>query len=399
MNINELRQEKAKLISDARALLEKAKEEKRDLNPDEENQWKQMLDDADGIQKKIDREERQADLDRTISQGSTTEPEKTIPVGQNQTDEQRQAAVDKETRANWGRYFSHGETRNLEAGLDTAGGFLSLPQVVVNEIIRQVDDQNFMRGLARVQPPIDAESLGAPVLTKPSDADWTAELLTGSEDTTMAFTKRELRPHQSAKRIRVSRKLLRQSRMDPVQMVAEEFGIVFGNTEEKAFLTGTLNNQPLGIFTASSDGISTGRDVSTDNTTTEIQPDNLIRVKYTLKSQYWRGASWIFHRDAVSQIARLKDGEGRYLLNVDTNQLLGFPLQASENAPNTFTTGLYVGILGNYDRGYWIVDSLNFEIQRLDELYAASNQVGFIARRETDGAPVLEEAFVRVKLA
>ena len=87
------------------------------------------------------------------------------------------------------------------------------------------------------------------------------------------------------------------------------------------------------------------------------------------------------------------------MLNVDTNQLMGFPMNVSENAPNTFTTGLYVGILGNYERGYWIVDSMNFEIQRLDELYAATNQVGFIARRETDGAPVQEEAFVRVKLA
>lgn len=36
---------------------------------------------------------------------------------------------------------------------------------------------------------------------------------------------------------------------------------------------------------------------------------------------------------------------------------------------------------------------------RLNELYADTNQVGFIGRLETDGAPVLEEEFVRVKLA
>ena len=39
------------------------------------------------------------------------------------------------------------------------------------------------------------------------------------------------------------------------------------------------------------------------------------------------------------------------------------------------------------------------QIQRLVELYAATNQVGFIGRMELDGMPVLEEAFVRVKLA
>ena len=39
------------------------------------------------------------------------------------------------------------------------------------------------------------------------------------------------------------------------------------------------------------------------------------------------------------------------------------------------------------------------QVQRLVELYAATNQVGFIGRLETDGMPVLEEAFSRVTLA
>ena len=38
------------------------------------------------------------------------------------------------------------------------------------------------------------------------------------------------------------------------------------------------------------------------------------------------------------------------------------------------------------------------QMQRLNELYdAETNQVGFIGRLETDGAPVLEEAFVRAR--
>ena len=70
----------------------------------------------------------------------------------------------------------------------------------------------------------------------------------------------------------------------------------------------------------------------------------------------------------------------------------------SEYAPNTFTTGLYVGIIGDFSR-YWIVDSLQLQFQRLVELYAATNQVGCIGRAETDAVPVLAEAFARVKLA
>ena len=69
----------------------------------------------------------------------------------------------------------------------------------------------------------------------------------------------------------------------------------------------------------------------------------------------------------------------------------------SEYAPSTFTTGLYVGIIGDF-QWYWIAESLRFELQRLDELYAATNQVGFIGRLEADGMPVLAEAFTRVAL-
>ena len=38
-------------------------------------------------------------------------------------------------------------------------------------------------------------------------------------------------------------------------------------------------------------------------------------------------------------------------------------------------------------------------IQRLVELYAATNEVGFIGRRWVDGAPVQDEAFARLRMA
>ena len=66
--------------------------------------------------------------------------------------------------------------------------------------------------------------------------------------------------------------------------------------------------------------------------------------------------------------------------------------------PNTFTDGLYGGMIADF-KNYWIAESLSLEIQRLVELYAETNQVGFIGRQELDGMPVLAEAFVRIKCA
>ena len=42
----------------------------------------------------------------------------------------------------------------------------------------------------------------------------------------------------------------------------ERLQCYIGITEEKAFLVGTGANQPLGVFTPSASGISTGRDVT-----------------------------------------------------------------------------------------------------------------------------------------
>jgi len=52
------------------------------------------------------------------------------------------------------------------------------------------------------------------------------------------------------------------------------------------------------------------------------------------------------------------------------------------------------------DRDYYVsADALDMIVQRLVELYAETNQTGFIGRAECDGMPTLAEAFARVKLA
>jgi HK97 family phage major capsid protein len=273
----------------------------------------------------------------------------------------------------------------------------------LNQLIKFVDDETFVRRLANVIQVRGADSIGAPSLdADPADSDWTSELLTGSADSTMAFGKRVLTPHPLAKSIKISNTLIQRSAMDIIAFVTARLAYKFGITLEKAFMTGTGANQPLGIFTASAQGISTSRDMSTDNTTTAMTADGLKNAFYSLKEAHRRESVSIFHRDGILAISKLKDGEGRYmwqqsLVDGEPDRLFGRPTFSSEYAPNTFTTGLYVGIFGNF-RWYWLVEALTYQVQRLSELYAETNQTGLIGRLEADGAPVLEEAFARVKL-
>jgi HK97 family phage major capsid protein len=411
MDPRELLEQRATLINQARALLETAEGEDRDLTQEEQNQWDTLMNRADELRQRGERLERQAALDHELEQRSGSDPLHTQQDpeqrgGQPSESERRMQAFQRILPAwllNDYRSLPLQEFRALQADLDVSGGYLRPPEQFINDLIKAVDDMVFVRQWATTYPVTSAESMGVPSLdTDPADSNWTTELATGSEDSSMAFGKRELHPHPLAKRIKISRTLLRAV-PNAEQLVRNRLAYKFGITYEKACLTGSGAGQPLGVFTASADGISTGRDVSTGNTDTEIRFDGLIEVKYTLKAAYWPQARWLFHRDAVKQIAKLKDGEGQYLWREsvrvgEPDRILGFPAHMSEYAPNTFTTGLYVGILGAF-ANYWIADALTLEFQLLNELYAESNQVGLIGRLESDGMPVLEEAFARVKLA
>lgn len=398
MNERELLAKRANLVSQAREMVELAAKENRDFSAEDQTNYDRIFADIEKIDKQVDNLRKLGSVDSAEYRNSAAEkPENGAPASPDE--EKRQKA--------WTAFLRSGavspELRALQADADASGGYYTAPQQFVNRLIKAIDNQVYLRQWATKNTVSNAQSLGMPYLAAdPDDSDWTSELGTGNEDSTMSFGKRELSPKPLAKRIKVSNKLLRLS-PDAESLVIERLAYKFAVTFEKAGLTGSGANRPLGVFTASSDGISTSRDVSTGNTTTSIQTDGLIEAKYTLKAGYWGSAKWLFHRDAVKQLAKLQDDEGRYLWqnSVQMGQpdmLFGVPLFVSEYAPNTFTTGQYVGIIGDFSY-YHIADALDFSTQRLNELYAATNQTGFIGRLESDAMPVLEEAFVRVKLA
>lgn len=402
VDLKSLRQERAKAVEDARAIVNAAEAEKRAVTAEENETFSRLMARAEDLAGQIEAEQRLRSQETAIERAAETE------------DRARHAAESGNPDAMTGfrswlmgsrGLDAHAEAfRALSAGVNTEGGYLVAPEVFVTDLIKAMDDMVFIRSLATTYQIERAQSLGAPELTAdPADADWTTELQTGSEDSTMAFGKRSIYPQPLAKRIKVSADLLRKSMLPAETVVRDRMAYKFAITEEKAFMTGTGDKQPLGVFTASANGISTARDIATDNTATAITADGLKNAKYGVKAQYQANGVWVFHRDAVRNIAKLKNGEGQYLWEPavrmgDPDMLLGRPLYMSEYAPNTFTTGLYVGIFGDFSH-YWIVDSMEMQMQRLLELYAEQNQIGFIARKETDGAPVLAEAFARVTLA
>jgi HK97 family phage major capsid protein len=301
------------------------------------------------------------------------------------------------------------EAKSLRADVDPAGGYLTAPQQVVNELIKAIDDAVLIRGLATIYKLEKAESLGIPVMDSDlSDAEWTSELTVGAEDTVEPFNKRELKPNPLSKEIKISRKLLRHATINVENLVRDRLAYRFAVTEEKGFLTGSGANQPLGVFTASTNGVSTGRDV-TAASATAVEGDDFIDLKFKLKPAYWPKARMILHRDVLKLVRKLKDNDNNYIWSPGLGPgggltgslpptIVDIPFLSSEFAPNTVSTGQYVAVIGDFSY-YWIAEALSLEIQVLMELYSRTNQVGYIGRMEVDGMPVHEEAFARLRLA
>ena len=394
--IIELKQERATLVTDIRSIMNEY--EGKEMPQEKRNELNRMETRFDTLNSDITKEERQLERERVIGEQ------------QNEQKENRGTDTEKEIRSAFANYLREGtpqamsEYRALAQDNPTQAGYLVAPEQFVYELIKELADSTFMRQKAKVLPPLkNAQSLGYPTRTAGmSSFAWGTETQAPTADTTLAFGKREFKPNPGTSEILISKTLIRNV-PDANAVVRGEIAEEVDKNLETAYMTGTGAGQPLGLFVASNDGIPTARDVSAGNTATEIKFDGLIEAKYSVKDKYQKNCEWIFNRLAIKQLAKLKNSDGQYIWQSSVvlgtpDMLLGRPVNSSEYAPSTFTTGLYVGIYGDL-KNYWIVDSLAMEIQALFELYARTNQVDYLTRIETDGMPVVSAAFARVKLA
>jgi len=407
MKVQEILQKRAGLIDGARKILEKADAEKRDMNLEERKAWDEMLSDAEKLQGDIEARNRQTKADKSLekSEDALIPDTEVTPGGSHR--------ASKEYRSAFNAYMRRGindlpmEHRTvLQVDNDLGGGFITASETFINRMIKTIDEVIGLRALATKYPCAYGETLGFPSQDADiSEFSWAAgELTTAEEDTGLTFGKRALTPTKlKNKIIKVSRDLANSPKIDIEGYVSGRVSFALEKTLENGYLTGSGANQPLGIFTASDNGIGTARDVSTGNTDTSPTFDGLIEAKYSVRQPYWPGCRWLFHNTALKLLNKLKDGEGQYIWRASVSEgepdmLLGKPILVSEFAPHTFTTGQYVGMFGDYSY-YWCADAVDMRLQVLRELYVATNQLGLeFSNLAFDGMPVLSEAFARVKL-
>lgn len=381
------KEQRAKLIAELRKMHELAQKESRSFTDEENKTFAEKEAEVRKLSQEIAAEEREA-----LIKGFATElPKKTEGENRGEVSDKM-----KEFR----NYLLNGEKRDISVG--SGGGALS-PQEFVAEIIKGVENDSPLYGLVRKFPLSEAKSLGAPYeAADASDASWTAEVPASdiTADATLAYSLRELSPNTLVKLIKISDKLVKVSALPIEQIVKEKITEKLVAAFENGITVGTGSGQPLGVFTASANGVPTSRDVTTAGAT--LAADDLIKTKMSLKPAYRRKARWVMSTDILTDCLLLKDKNDQYLWRPglrdgDPDTLLGLPVIESAYAPSTKTSGSYIAVLGDFSYYWWAyVDGI--EIKNLVELFALKNQLGFKGTAYADGAPVLAEAFSRVKV-
>jgi len=449
-DVTDLKVKKKKILVDMRGLYTKAETERRTLTPEEQANFDKMAADITVIDQRVgnietlmdaeDDEEPDGDETPTDGEGDNTDESegrsrrekrrtppksgkeggKRVPfIDPDNPHYQRRSTLEyREAVASFMRSKGR-ETRALQMDVDVKGGFLVLPITISNNILKAVDDLMPMSEKCTVITVTDAASLGIPTIEDSgADAEWTTEIAQITLDDSMRFGKRQLTPTPIRKRILVSERFLRMAfsvtrqsddtaptanglRGKPDQVVSNRMAYTIARTLEKALMTGNGVGKPLGMFVASSRGISTARDIPTGSTTGITWPA-LYDLKYSLKAQYHNRAEWFFHRLFMKRVLQLASSSTNIpiydasTLPRQPDQLLECPINLSEFCPSTFTDQSYVAMLCD-PQFYYVARSQEITIRVLWELYAETGQVGFIVTSEADGMPVLEEAFARFK--
>ena len=378
MTILELREKRAKAWEAAKAFLDSHRNEKGVLSAEDDAAYTRMEQEITDLGKEIARMERQESFERELSQ-PVNQPLTGRPAS-GSAGKEKTGRASEEYKANfWNAMRSKvplpGVVNALEEVTDSEGGYL-VPDEYERTLVEALEEENVFRQLANVIRTSSGDRK-IPVVATKGTASWIDEegAYTESDD---SFDQ-------------VSEELLNDSVFDLESYIAKGFARRIGAKEEEAFFTGDGSGKPLGVLAATG-GAETG---VTAASSTAITADELMDLFYSLKSPYRKKAVWVLNDSTIKAVRKLKDSTGQYLwqpsLAAGTpDTLLGRPVKTSAYMP-VIAAGAKTIAFGDFSY-YWIADRQGRSFKRLNELYAANGQVGFLGSQRVDGKLVLSEA-------
>lgn len=321
------------LIKRADDMLNKAKEEKRELTPDEMEEIAEIRDDVrrikkalgleDDINKLKDKEQKMDDtpleeaLDDERACGSDKMAKRALEVEEEQ-------AFENYVR---GRVI-HERAGELTPAANSGGSLI--PTTIANRIIKTV--YNICPILEKSEKFNIKGKLDLPfydVSTSTINVAY-AEEFTPLTSSNGKFDKIQLDGFLAGALSKISRSLINNSQFNIVDFVVKEMAYAIKRFIEKELLVGTSGKVT---------GLSTLTNGLTTASATAITADEVVQLHDKIIDEYQNGAIWIMSPSTRTALRTLKSTTGYYLLNDDVSTpfgttLLGKPVYVSDNMPN-----------------------------------------------------------------
>lgn len=196
--------------------------------------------------------------------------------------------------------------------------------------------------------------------------------------TSAKFTKITLTGYLAGTLTKISKSLLNSTDIDLVNFIVADIAEKVARFFEKEVLNGTV-----GKIT----GLSTVTQKVTAASATAVTADELIDVCDSMLDTFKNGAYWVMSRSTRTAIRKLKDSDGRYLLNDDVTSrfgsvLLGYDVYVTDNMPDmaaSKTAAYFVN-----PKGLAVKFTEQPETQVLLEKFATQHAIGVTCWAEMD---------------
>lgn len=387
--ILKLREKRAKAWDAAKAFLDTKRGNDGILSAEDTTTYDKMEADVVALGHEIERLERQAvidaELNKVIGKPITNDPAKG-------TEEKTGRASGEYKKAFWNAMRSQKPKYEvidaLQIGTDSEGGYL-VPDEFERTLVEALEEENIFRSLANVITTSSGDRK-IPVVATKGSASWVDEegVIPESDD---SFGQVSIGAYKLATLMKVSEELLNDSVFNLEAYITKEFARRIGNKEEEAFFTGDGSGKPTGIL-ATTGGAQVG---ITAAAAAAVTIDEVLDLFYSLKASYRNRAVFVLNDATIKAIRKLKDGNGQYLwqpsLQAGTpDTILNRPLRTSAYMPVLAASAKSI-VFGDFSY-YWVADRQGRAFKRLNELYATTGQVGFLATQRVDGKLILPEA-------
>ncbi len=294
------------------------------------------------------------------------------------------------------------EARAIYTDGGASAGSIVAPQEWARELYQYMEAPSAIRQLARVITTSNGDQLNFEKVATHGVGTQIIAQGTAIGGTDPVFGTISLGAFPYGQLVKVSNAAAADIGFDLLGFVAENIGRAIGRAVAPAYVSGGGSSAPNGVVTAASVGATTGGSLIAlgggASTSFTQNLDCLIQLQHSVVAEYRRNASFVMHDSTAGTVRRVKDGGAGTVGNYIWVASNAFDPVTGNRMPDTIFgdpvyTDFSMGTNGSAVKPvvygdlstYYIRDVSGVRIERSDERYFDTDEIGFRGVLRTDG--------------